>query len=100
MPIVHDQGCAIATAGEGFALLVRVLSGYCDHPNFGGVLLVRLGCEVNQLTLCRRDDETRERHASFNIQEVGGSAEAVRRALERLAPIAARADAGPCRFPG
>ncbi|WP_199259611.1 UxaA family hydrolase [Paracoccus binzhouensis] len=93
VPIVHDQGCGIATAGEGFALLVRVLRGYRDHPNFGGVLLVGLGCEVNQLTLYRRDDETRERHASFNIQEVGGSAEAVRRALERLAPIAARADA-------
>jgi len=92
VPIVHDQGCGIATAGEGFALLVRVLKGYRDHPNFGGVLLVGLGCEVNQLTLYHRDDETRQRHSSFNIQEVGGSAEAVRCALERLRPIAARAN--------
>lgn len=87
VPIVHDQGCGIASGGEGFEMLVRVLKGYRDHPNFGGVMLVGLGCEVNQLTLYQRDDR---RHASFNIQDVGGSAEAVRRALEILEPIAAR----------
>lgn len=92
VPIVHDQGCGIATGGEGFELLVRVLKGYRDHVNFGGVMLVGLGCEVNQLTLYQRDDWTRERHASFNIQDVGGSAAAVARALEILEGIAGAAN--------
>ena len=92
-PIVHDQGCGMANAGEGFDALVRVLKGYRDHPNFGGVLIVGLGCEVNQLTLYQRTDWTRERFGVFNIQEVGGSASAVRRALELLEPICAAASA-------
>lgn len=92
-PIVHDQGCGMANAGEGFDTLVRVLKGYRDHPNFGGVLIVGLGCEVNQLTLYRRDDWTAERFGIFNIQDVGGSSSAVRRALELLEPICAAANA-------
>lgn len=91
-PIVHDQGCGMASAGEGFDALVRVLKGYRDHPNFGGVLIVGLGCEVNQLTLYRRTDWTEERIGIFNIQDVGGSASAVRRAMELLEPICAAAN--------
>lgn len=90
-PIVHDQGCGMAGVGEGFDALVRTLKGYRDHPNFGGVLIVGLGCEVNQLTLYKPTDWTRERFHIFNIQEVGGSASAVRRAMELLEPIAAAA---------
>ncbi|GHG34866.1 UxaA family hydrolase [Paracoccus aerius] len=90
-PIVHDQGCGMANQGEGFDALVRTLKGYRDHPNFGGVLIVGLGCEVNQLTLYKPTEWTRERFHTFNIQEVGGSASAVRRALELLEPIAAAA---------
>lgn len=92
VPIVHDQGCGMAAQGEGFDTLVRTLKGYRDHPNFGGVLIVGLGCEVNQLTLYQPTDWTRQRFHSFNIQEVGGSAAAVRRALELLEPIAMIAD--------
>lgn len=90
-PIVHDQGCGMANQGEGFDALVRTLKGYRDHPNFGGVLIVGLGCEVNQLTLYKPTDWTLERRRFFNIQEVGGSRSAVRRALELLEPIAAAA---------
>ncbi|WP_102224791.1 UxaA family hydrolase [Acidimangrovimonas sediminis] len=91
-PIVHDQGCGMANQGEGFDALVRTLKGYRDHPNFGGVLIVGLGCEVNQLTLYKPTDWTRERFKTFNIQEVGGSRSAVKRALELLDPIAALAN--------
>ncbi|TQS73074.1 altronate dehydratase [Rhodobacteraceae bacterium] len=92
-PIVHDQGCGMANQGEGFDALVRTLKGYRDHPNFGGVLIVGLGCEVNQLTLYKPTEWTKERFQTFNIQEVGGSRSAVRRALELLRPIAAAANA-------
>lgn len=90
-PIVHDQGCGMSNRSEGFDILVRTLKGYRDHPNFGGVLIVGLGCEVNQLTLYPPTEWTRDRYVTSNIQEVGGSHSAVRRALELLEPIAARA---------
>jgi altronate hydrolase len=48
--ITHGSGCGMSGTGEGLALLQRTLRGYADHPNFAGVLLVGLGCEVNQLT--------------------------------------------------
>lgn len=91
-PIVHDQGCGMANQGEGFDALVRTLKGYRDHPNFGGVLIIGLGCEVNQLTLYKPTEWTKERFKTFNIQEVGGSRSAVKRALELLEPIAAMAN--------
>ncbi|WP_235891003.1 UxaA family hydrolase [Pararhizobium mangrovi] len=92
VPLVHDQGCGMANAGEGFETLVRTLKGYRDHPNFGGVLIIGLGCEVNQITLYRPTEWTRERFQTFNIQEVGGSRSAVDRALELLEPIAVAAN--------
>ncbi|MDO6730912.1 altronate dehydratase family protein [Marinovum sp. 2_MG-2023] len=91
-PIIHDQGCGMAHKGVGFDALVRVLKGYRDHPNFGGVLIVGLGCEVNQLTLYKPTEWAQERFQTFNIQEVGGSRSGVRRALELLEPIAAAAN--------
>jgi altronate hydrolase len=36
--------------GEGLALLQIFLTGYAGHPNFGGILIVGLGCEVNQVS--------------------------------------------------
>lgn len=89
--IVHDQGCGMANAGEGFETLVRTLKGYRDHPNFGGVLIIGLGCEVNQLTLYQRTDWTKKRFGTFNIQDVVGSRSAVERAVQLLEPIAAAA---------
>ncbi len=46
---VHGTGCGMADNGDGFANLQRVLWGYARHPNIAGVLLVGLGCEVNQI---------------------------------------------------
>ncbi|HXV29432.1 MAG TPA: UxaA family hydrolase, partial [Sinorhizobium sp.] len=51
VPIVHDQGCGMSSTGDGMMNLHRTLAGYARHANFGGVLMVGLGCEVNQLTL-------------------------------------------------
>lgn len=45
----HGTGCGMAGDNEGFANLQRVLWGYAKNPNVGGVLLVGLGCEVNQI---------------------------------------------------
>jgi altronate hydrolase len=48
--------------------LHRTLAGYARHPNFGGILMIGLGCEVNQLTLYgQKGIAAGKRH--FNIQE-------------------------------
>ena len=46
---VHSTGCGMADSGEGYENLQRTLWGYARHPNFGGILMVGLGCEVNQI---------------------------------------------------
>ncbi|OAJ62486.1 galactonate dehydratase [Paraburkholderia ginsengiterrae] len=47
--ITHHSGCGLSATGDGIALLRRTLVGYACNPNFAGVLLVGLGCEVNQV---------------------------------------------------
>ncbi len=46
---VHGTGCGMAGSGEGFEALQRVMWGYARNPNVGGVLMVGLGCEMNQI---------------------------------------------------
>lgn len=48
VPIVHGRGCGMSGSGRGYDSLKRLLAGYAGHPNFGGVLLIGLGCEVMQ----------------------------------------------------
>lgn len=87
VPIVHGQGCGMSATGDGMTTLHRTLAGYARHPNFGGVLMVGLGCEVNQLTLYgQKGVAAGKRH--FNIQEAGGSRKSVEKALGVLAEIA------------
>ena len=45
----HGAGCCHNPESDGLFFLQRALAGYAQHPNFGGVLLVGLGCEVNHL---------------------------------------------------
>jgi altronate hydrolase len=47
--LTHATGCGMADTGEGFDALQRTLWGYARHPNFAGILMIGLGCEVNQI---------------------------------------------------
>ena len=49
VPIVHGTGCGMSGKDEGYDTLFRTLKGYARNPNFGGILLVGLGCEVMQI---------------------------------------------------
>lgn len=49
VPIMHGSGCGMSNKGDGYDIFLRTLNGYAAHPNFGGILLVGLGCEVLQL---------------------------------------------------
>jgi altronate hydrolase len=84
--IGHGSGCGQASTSEGFRLLQKTLAGYARHPNFAGVLLVGLGCEVNQID-CLLDNmkmKTDPMLRTLNIQNAGGTAESIRRGKEAL----------------
>jgi altronate hydrolase len=86
VPITHASGCGMAGSGEGFDILRRTLWGTAANPNFGGVLLVGLGCEVLQIGRLKADygladDATFQ---SFTIQDTGGTRRAIEEGLARL----------------
>jgi altronate hydrolase len=78
--LTHGTGCGMAADGEGIALLRRTLNGYARHPNFGALLVVGLGCEVNQLTGFDLPAGT----PTMTIQELGGTAATVRAGVARI----------------
>ena len=53
--VTHGTGCGMSADGEGLALLRRTLAGYARHPNVGAVVLIGLGCEVNQISVLTED---------------------------------------------
>ena len=84
--IGHGSGCGMGSDGEGFRLLQRTLAGYARHPNFGGILLVGLGCEVNYVDCLMEnmDLETGPSLRSIEIQASGGTRETVKRGIEAV----------------
>ena len=48
--ITHGTGCGINSKGLGWELLQATIAGYSRHPNFGGLIVIGLGCEVNQVS--------------------------------------------------
>ena len=84
--LVHSTGCGMASTGDGYANLQRVLWGYARHPNLGGVLMVGLGCEVNQIDFLLEayGIERGPRFQTFNIQDAGGTRRAVEKGADAL----------------
>jgi altronate hydrolase len=95
--LTHHSGCGIPTRGPQLDRLRATLRGYATHPNTGGVLVIGLGCEVNQ-----RDPLVAglppERLRTLGIQERGGTAPAVTAGIAAVAELAAIA-AGDRRRP-
>lgn len=88
----HGSGCGLAVSGEGFRLLQRTLRGYAEHPNFAGILVTGLGCEVNQiadLDLASVSPNAR----SLVIQDAGGTTAAVRAGVAMIEEMLSEAAA-------
>jgi altronate hydrolase len=79
----HDLGCGMAEGTAGDDLLRRTLLGYATHPNVVGAVVISLGCEVNQPENVLGDAVAN----TVTIQDVGGTAAAVRAALEQVAEL-------------
>ena len=77
--ITHGSGCGMDGSGEGLEILRRTLRGYADHPNFAGVLVIGLGCEVNQIAPLIESLASRESglFSALTIQDEGGTRETV-----------------------
>ncbi|HSF63918.1 MAG TPA: altronate dehydratase family protein [Paracoccaceae bacterium] len=95
VPIAHASGCGMSGSDEGYQTLMRTLQGYARNPNFGGILLVGLGCEVLQIPdlvgrgRMRADDNFRH----MTIQQAGGTRRTVERGVEALREMAEVANA-------
>lgn len=84
--LTHISGCGLVSGSEGAQILNRTLDGYAQHPNFGGILVLGLGCEmlqVGEITAGQpaRDDLVLER---MTVQEMGGVRQSVRAGIERI----------------
>jgi altronate hydrolase/galactarate dehydratase len=79
---------------EGYDTLFRTLSGYAQHPNFGGILLIGLGCEVMQISDLVGGREIRADGALryMTIQQTGGTRKTIEKGLDELRSMAALAD--------
>ena len=98
---VHGTGCGMAGSGEGFDALQRVMWGYARHPNHAAVLMVGLGCEMNQIDwlLEAYGVERGPRFQTMNIQDVAGLARTVETGIAKvreMLPLANEAVRTPC----
>ncbi len=98
---VHGTGCGMAGDGEGFEALQRVMWGYARHPNHAGVLMVGLGCEMNQIDWLLEAYGLKQgpTFQVMNIQNVAGLRRTIDKGIEKvraMLPIANEARREPC----
>ncbi|WP_297512152.1 UxaA family hydrolase [uncultured Caulobacter sp.] len=86
----HPFGCS--QLGDDLTHTRALIAGLAAHPNAGGVLILGLGCENNQLKalLDSAPDIDRERLRSFTTQMVEDELEDGLAAVEALVEIAER----------
>src|SRR3954469_357368 len=69
--LTHKTGCGM-TAGEPLRLLRRPLAGYARHVNFSHIVVIGLGCEVNQIGGLLEEQRLPGRVRSMDIHTMGG----------------------------
>jgi altronate hydrolase len=89
--LAHGTGCGMASSGEGYEALQRVLWGYATHANVGATIFIGLGCEVMQIGRMKEmfGASGSERFHGLTIQETGGTRKTIEagvKAIEALLP--------------
>lgn len=84
--LTHQSGCGLVPGSVGANALVRTLRGYARHPNFGGLLVLGLGCEMvsAQSLVEGLDLPTDTIVKMLTIQEVGGVRATVRAGVDLI----------------
>ena len=92
--LTHRTGCGMSD-DEPLRLLRRTLAGFARHPNFAAVVVLGLGCEVNQISrLMEAQGLAGKPHLrALTIQASGGTARTVARAVEFVREILPEANA-------
>jgi len=86
IPITHQHGCT--HMGADTQQVLRTLSGTCNNPNVGGVLLVGLGCEsVTVDKIASKIDSGGKLVKTIVIQEIGEMREIMNTARDSLQQI-------------
>ncbi len=93
VPLTHQTGCGMASTGEGIDVLRRTIAGYARHANFGGVLVIGLGCEANQMDALFFSEKLTEADLlkPLIIQQQGGTAKTVQAGIDavgKMLPLA------------
>lgn len=92
----HQFGCS--QLGGDLDRTRRLIAGLARHPNAGGVLILGLGCESNQLSklLTEIPESERERIRYFAAQATEDETEAGLKAVAELVELAERDQRVPC----
>jgi altronate hydrolase len=103
--VTHKTGCGMVSTGPDYEQLQRTLAGFADHPNVGGVLILGLGCEVNQPSAMAANTGLIPPEALFErrvvpndlppilrIQDLGGVRKTVERGTEEALKLLRRAN--------
>lgn len=88
----HGSGCSSNGYATGYTYLTRTLAGYARNPNVGGVLMMGLGCETNQISLMMKEHGLEESPVfqKLNTQDSGGTRNVIEsacKAIEEMLPI-------------
>jgi altronate hydrolase len=87
--LTHQSGCGLVPGSDGANTLVRTLRGYARHPNFGGLLVLGLGCEMVpvQSLVDGLDLPADTIVHTLTIQDTGGVRATVRAGVELIAEM-------------
>ena len=83
-PFLHASGCS--QSGDDLEMTSKVLANVCKNANFGGILYLELGCEVNDFNQMGPyiGEYDKERTRFMRMQEVGDEFAEGMRLLEEL----------------
>ena len=89
--LTHKTGCGM-TEKEPLRLLRRTLAGYARHVNFSHVVVLGLGCEVNQIRGLKEEQHLSDRIRNMDIQSMGGTRKTVEAAVAFVQDVLAEAN--------
>ena len=89
--LTHKTGCGMSE-GDGLRMLRRTLGGYARHVNFSHVIVLGLGCEVNQIGGLMEEQKLAGRLKAMDIQTMGGTRKTVAAGVEFVKDVLAEAN--------
>lgn len=94
--LTHPFGCS--QLGDDLSHTRKIIAALAAHPNAGGVLILGLGCESNQIDklLAEAPDLDPARLRAFTAQSAEDELEAGLEAVEALVKVAEQDEREPC----